>query len=145
MAISLSPEHLVAKYIKSATNGRNISVRLRRIITLILIPIWIISLVWSISMLYQGVTAIRIAEKFDKAIKSEGYHHEYRNGNSQIVPNSVYHDLWQEKLWEAQNNIDLTYYSLLPILFVFIVPWIILRLVFWVIDAKETEQTLKIK
>ncbi len=143
MAINFSPEQLVAKYVKSATNGRSISIRLRRIITLFLFPLWIIAFAWSITMLYQGVSAINTAKKLDKAIKSEKYYYNYNDGKTQWIPSSPYHELWQQNLMLAQGRIVLLYYSPLPILFLLLVPWIGLRLVFWIVNANEVVQERK--
>jgi hypothetical protein len=45
MALKLSPEHLVARYLRSATNGKVLSVRKNRILTLLIFPIWIIAII----------------------------------------------------------------------------------------------------
>ena len=148
MAYSFSPEILVGNYIKSATNGRVISLRLKRILTLILIPLSIAATVYSAIMFYQGVTAIKKVEKLEKALRSErlnNSHYDWNYGKSQFVPNSPFYTLWEQELRNAKDRIDLAYYSPLPISFLLVVPWIILRLVFWIIDAKETEEGSMIK
>jgi len=42
MARNLTPELLIARFFKSATRGRQLSGKLRRILTTILIPMWTI-------------------------------------------------------------------------------------------------------
>lgn len=108
--MKISPEHWVDKFIRSATNGRIVSVKLRRVLTLIVIPIWFLGLIYSLLWLYVGCV--------------NGY---------------IY---WFRPLIEAYNKkiifSELIFSLLAPafyLLICFIIPWIIVRLIFWVIDA----------
>lgn len=108
MPLNLSPELLVAKYIKSATNGRSISVRLRRILSLAFIPIWIFAIYKFISHI---ISTIHIRIRY----------------------NDLYETGFLRMNWPIHLGVTLQFFA-----FIFL-PWIILRVIFWIIDADKTK------
>lgn len=115
MALKLSPEFFVSKLIKLATNGRIISAKFRRILTIILIP------VWGLSIAHIIMSILDIRTKINE-----------HNRNPNDYPDYVLsHNL--------REPIEIIIYMIVLI----VVPWLLLRLVFWVYDAKEIEQEKK--
>jgi hypothetical protein len=135
MALKLSPENWIAGLVKSATNGRIISVRLRRILTLIIIPIWITGLVISI----QGFFDARKATAYynEQKARLDYLNSTYRNDNGRY--DNSRNDYQSGMNW-AEGKMNGYYYGLYFILLCFIIPWLITRIAFWIIDAKEVEQ-----
>jgi len=102
MPSKLSPEHIIARFIKSATNGRSVSPRIRRLITIIIFPIWVIGLLFCLWI------------SIDMIIYNEMIKHPI-----------LFLDF--DEAW------SFLYFILLAI----ILPFIILKLTFWVIDADK--------
>lgn len=137
--MKLSPEFLVAGLIKSATNGRIASVRLRRIITLIIIPVWIAGIAISID---GFITALDASTKykeyewklkrFNQSVRPDGY--IYDNSFNQLK------DDYQSEMWKYERKKDGYFYILYFLLICLIIPWVLTRIIFWIIDAdKATE------
>lgn len=80
MALTFSPESWVAGYIKSATKGTVISIRLRRILTLVFIPIWIGSIVFSIPSYMEAFKAVPKYNRLQE-LKKGGIGLEYDDNN----------------------------------------------------------------
>lgn len=139
MASKLSPEYLIAKYIKSATNGRSISVRLRRILTLVLIPLWIAGLVWSGYMSYEGFKAIRKKNNIEEWLRYARLQYANNNPSMNISENPSILDS-EMQLRTQKDRIDLVYYFPAFLVIGFIIPWIVLRLTFWIIDADKGKE-----
>ena len=146
MTINLSPEVLVRKYIKSATNGKVIPVRIGRLLTLILIPLWIGGVIWSGIMSLEGIKAINKTKRLEEAIRFERKNSKpyYPNGGTMLYESPYLQDL-QQKLTVQQDKRDFVFYFPAYIIIAFILPWIIVKLIFWVIDAKEVVQISKTK
>ena len=100
MPSKLSPENIIANFIKSATNGRAVSPKLRRILTIIIFPIWVLGLAF-----YLWVTIDMI----------------------------MYNDMIKHPI--RFLDFDEAWSIIYFILIAFIIPFIILKLTFWVIDA----------
>lgn len=111
MAIKLSPEYWVGGLIKSATNGRIISARLRRILTIILISIWALS-----------ITQI-IMSILDIKRELNAY-----NKNPHTYPEYI-----------LKHNLKEPIEIIIYVVLFMILPWLIIRLVFWVIDADKAK------
>lgn len=138
MSLHITPEILVAKYIKSATNRRNISLRLIRLLTLLLFTVWIIGFY----LVIQGFINSRDATKeYRQAkVRLEAIDSMYPNDNGRF--DMVRYDL-RSAMLAAERKTDGYYFGIYYILICFIIPWVILRVVFWIVDAKEIEQEKK--
>lgn len=144
MASIITPELWVAKYIKSATNGKTLSIRSRRILTLFLVPIWIAGLVWSVYMTYIGISAYQKVKNIEYSIRETNkFYSRYNSNAGSFTTDPVYLERLESRLSVEQDNKDLIYYLPAFLIIGFILPWIILRLIFWIIDAKEIEQVKK--
>lgn len=130
MRLILSPELLIAKYVKSATNGRIISVRLRRIMTLIIIPIWLGLLIWSAIMTYQGITAFKEIKKIENSIRE----------TNKFYGDANHIGILEVELSRAEDSKDLIYYFPASLILGFIIPWVILRMMYWIIDADKAKE-----
>ncbi len=114
MALRLSPESWIAGLVKLST-GRVISAKFRRILTVILVSVWLLSFVQIIMSLLD--------------IKREVNEH---NKNPHIYPEHILkHNL--------REPIEIIIYMIALI----IVPWLLLRLAFWVIDADKPKEPTK--
>jgi len=114
MALRLSPESWIAGLVKLST-GRVISAKFKRILTIILVPVWLLSLAQIIMSLLD--------------IKREV--NEY-NKNPHVYPEHIFkHNL--------REPIEIIIYMIVLI----VVPWLLLRLVFWVIDAEKVKESSK--
>lgn len=109
MAFKLSPEYLVAKLVKMATNGRVISPIFRRILTIILVPFWI--------LLIRGIilSIINIKEEVD-----------IYNRAPKMYPKEYF-----------QHNLREPIELIIIFLTLIVLPWLIVRLIYWVIDADK--------
>lgn len=171
MAMKLSPELLVTRYLQSAMNGKKLSLRLRRILTLVIIPIWLLGLFQVFVLSEDAVSAIpkyRAIQEFKKG----PFNHDYDDGNSYggHVHRSWYGDgetshqcnfnspFWGEfglyntshfdsvkglvAIAESNQEARLTQFFSLPmfLLVLVLVPWLIIRTIYWVLDAKEQNQ-----
>ena len=138
MALKLSPEYWVGRFIKSATNGKSISVRLKRILTLILIPIWIGGLAWTGYMTYIGITAYQKVKKIEYSIRETNkFYSRYNPNTGSFTTDPYYLNQLESRLAIQQDNKDLVYYLPLFLLIGFVLPWILLRLIFWIVDADK--------
>lgn len=135
MSLHISPEILVAKYIKSATKRRNISLRLIRLLTLLLFTVWIIGFY----LVIQGFINSREATKeYRQAkVRLEALDSMYPNDNGRF--DMVRFDL-RSAMSAAERKTGGYYFGIYYILICFVMPWVILRVVFWIVDAKEIEQ-----
>jgi hypothetical protein len=147
----ISPERLVAKFIKSATNGRTVSVRKRRILTLIAIPIWLLGFACCATCSYNGVKAIftyyeakkNYSPEFDKYMEEDikkmeplaqkTYHNPYLK--LRYVPKDYESEMRRAK----REMFQLLAIPVYLIVF-FILPWVITRLVFWIVDADKVTE-----
>lgn len=130
MRLNLSPELLIANYVKSATNGRIISVRLRRILTLIIIPLWLGLLIWSGIMTSEGISAFKEVKKIENSIRE----------TNKFYGDADHIGILEVELSRAEDSKDLIYYLPAFLVLGFIVPWVILRLIFWIIDADKAKE-----
>ena len=130
MALNLSPELLIANYVKSATNGRIISVRLRRILTLIIIPLWVGLLIWSGIMTFQGVTAFRDVKRIENSIRE----------TNKFYGDAHHTGVLELELYKAEDAKDLVYYLPAFLISSLLIPWLTLRLIFWIIDAENSKE-----
>ena len=130
MRLNLSPELLIANYVKSATNGRIISVRLRRILTLIITPIWLGLLIWSGVMTYQGITAFRDVKRIENSIRE----------TNKFYGDANHTGILEIELSRAKDYTDLVYYLPAFLIISILTPWLILRMIFWVIDADKVKE-----
>lgn len=130
MGLNLSPELLIASYIKSATKGRIISVRLRRILTLIIIPVWLGLLVWSGVMTYQGIKAFRDVKRIENSISE----------TNKFYGDANHVGILEVELSRAKDYTDLVFYLPAFLISSLLFPWIILRLTFWIIDAESNKE-----
>jgi len=131
MAIKISPEIWIAKFVKSATNGRVITVRLRRILTLLILPIWLLGLGITSYYCYKAIIAIpkyNEEKEIMKSIGGVGYYYPTGYANDEMI--SLEEDI--------KGFISIIYYLAIC----FIIPWIILRLTFWIIDADNAKSIL---
>lgn len=142
MSLKLSPEIWVAKYVKSATNGRVISIKLRRILTLVIIPIWLVGFCFMVDYCYDAVIAI---SKYKKANESVQFHQNERKINYGFPANQSYLIPQYESIEnaiadrEASKTKIYGFVSILYYVLVFyMIPWGILRIIFWIKDADKT-------
>ena len=142
MALRLSPELLVAKYVKSATNGKKISIRLKRVLTLILIPVWICGIVWSGYMTFQGLMAYQKIKKIEYSIRETNKNYSRYNPNTgSFTTDQQYLNQLESRLAIQKDNRDLIFYLPAFLVIGFVIPWVILRLMFWIIDANNTKES----
>jgi hypothetical protein len=141
MPLKLSPEYWVMGFVKSATNGKNISIRLRRILTIILTPIWLGGLVWAGYMTYIGVTAYQKVKKIEHSIRETNKHYSQYNPNTGSFTTDPYYLRKLESRLSIENdNKDLVYCLPAFLVIGFLVPWVLLRLIFWIVDADNTKE-----
>jgi hypothetical protein len=110
-----SPELWVARFIKSATNGKTVSIRVRRILTLIVIPIWLLGLIWSLLAFYIG------------CIETYQY---FNLSPSDHFGNYVVIDEYMMRILAIP----------IYLLICFATPWAITRLTFWIVDADKVRE-----
>lgn len=145
-----SPELWVARFIKSATNGKTISVRARRILTLIMIPLWLLGLVWCVTLCYDGTKAIFTYYKLkDEASSDMGEYIKRGLEDQQRIARKMYHNPYltltykppdyEYEMKQAKEDILQLLAFPIYVLIFFVTPWIITRLVFWVIDADNAK------
>jgi hypothetical protein len=148
---NITPEILVARYITSATKGRKTSIKTRRIITLILIPIWLLGLVWGVTLSYKGAKAIftyyeaknNQSPELDKQLQEDVkkmeplaqrmYHNPYLTLS--YAPKDYESEMGKAKGEMFQLLALPTYFLLF-----FALPWVITRLVFWIVDAEKAKE-----
>jgi hypothetical protein len=130
MRLNLSPELLIANYIKSGTKGRIISVRLRRILTLIIIPTWLGFLVWSGAATYQGISAFNDVKRIENSIRE----------TNKFYGDTNHTQLLELELYRAEDAKDLVYYLPVFLIVSLLIPWLILRIIFWIIDAESNKE-----
>ena len=130
MALNLSPEFLIANYVKSATNGRIISVRLRRILTLIIVPLWFGLLVFSGVATWQGITAFRDVKRIQNSIRE----------TNKFYGDANHTGILEIELSRAVDAKDLVYYLPAFLIGSLLIPWLILRAIFWIIDTESTKE-----
>jgi len=135
MALQLSPEILVTKYIKSATKRKNIPLRLIRLFTLLMTLVWIIGLI----LVIQGFIKAKDATKEYKQakVRLEAINSMYPNDNGRF---DMARDEQRSVMWEAERKTGGYYYGVYYLLICFIAPWIVLRLIFWIVDAKNAPE-----
>lgn len=164
-----SSELLVARFIKSATNGRTVSIRTRRVFTLILVPIWLLGLAWSAPFFYDGCKSI--IEYFEIRRNSRIPYEYLSEGTRKVMirdairSESSIADTLDYTTWEIiegreqtpqwvidkinrmsyrQDELDEAKSRMLGMLSLpfyigvfFVMPWVILRLIFWIVDADK--------
>lgn len=118
--MNLSPELLVAKYLRSATKGKMTSLKQIRTWTLILIILWGFML---LSTTFHIYVAIKACPQF----RFEREH--YAGTLAELLPSEAKDNVFG-LIWIA--------YFILSML----IPWIVLRLKFWISEAdKQTNAT----
>lgn len=121
MARKFSPEFIIAGYFKSATGGRELRPLYRRILTIVIIPIWLCGFAWVSYMCYDGI----MAEQYYQ-IHTHSYDAIYY-GSFGYMP-------------EPRLVLDrFVFPALYYLFFCYIGPWAIMRLVFWVVDADKAK------
>lgn len=166
MALRFSPELMIARFIKSATNGRSITIRLRRILTLVIIPIWLLGLVWVVILYIDAINAIpklKLIEEYKKGryhqdmARQEQRKHYLPLSESESSQQSYFnYKFWSDvgiegasefddvndllAIAEANQKSSLQNFFALPIFLVVFVfaPWALLRLTFWIFDADKS-------
>lgn len=135
MAIKLSPEYWIGGLIKSATNGRVIPVKTKRILTSIIIPIWIVGLIICI----QGFTEARKASKYynEQKVRLDALNSTYSRDNGKF--DNSRGDYLSGMRW-AEEKMNGYYYGIYFLLICFVIPWVIVRLIFWVMDSDKTKE-----
>ena len=175
----ISPDLLIAKFIKSATNGRVVTIRTRRVLTLILIPVWLLGLFFTIPIFYEGCKAANayLDAKTDRGIRYQDLPEDYYVGHEmhksmreRFLRNSHPEDTLTAEEWNiiegkepepdwlkeqlesytppvnqaAIDDAKAGMFNLLAlplyVLIFFALPWIVLRLIFWVIDADKAKE-----
>ena len=136
MNSKFSPELIVARYIKSATNGRILTVRMSRLLALIILPIWLVVFILSGIMMYDGIRSfVKLAEIEDHRKISTANIQSSIDQSREIsrIDDEYYYDKIQN-----DNRISVLF---LPafIVICFGIPWALLRLVFWIIDGDNTK------
>ncbi|MGN6400970.1 MAG: hypothetical protein ACTHMD_10980 [Flavisolibacter sp.] len=121
MASKLLPEYWVSGFIKSATNGRTVTVKQRRLITLLAIPIWVIGLIVTIVLVYQAIAA------WPHYIQAKSYYDLYQ---------SDYYNYFNLRYTVYAGAISLVLYLFIC----FIAPWTLLRLASWIKDADNVKE-----
>lgn len=111
----LSPELLVSRYIKSATKGRNVSIRTRRFLTLVLLPIWAMGLLWSLIAFYYGCLDTILYFNLSPADNFGNY---------------VVFDEYLLCIMAIPIYLCIC----------FILPWVVVRLIFWIVDADKAHE-----
>jgi hypothetical protein len=139
MKSNLSPELIIARLIKSATNGRIISVRLRRILTLIIFPIWVIGLSLAIYLLVQASSALSERDEVTNDIRIYEGKARTQKDLEWAYNERVF------SLQKEQSTLDTTIFHGFASVFYFIIlcfllPWLILRITFWIIDADKVKE-----
>lgn len=140
MSLKLSPEHLVVKYINSATNGKVLSIRLGRLLTLIVFPLWIVSLAWAGIMTFEGIKSINKSKALEQSIRFErknNSHYDYNR--STFVAETPYLEMLENKLRGERDKKNLIYYLPVCIVILLFIPWIVLRLIYWVVDSDKSK------
>jgi len=138
MAFKLSPELWVAGFIKSATNGRVISVRFRRILSLIVLPFWILALVIFSLISYTLIINIKENINANHYIKEKISGRE-SSGDMSMQEYDPYNHMAESfrEVETTTSNIKELTWELICIVLILIAPWVLLRLTFWIIDADE--------
>lgn len=135
MALKLSPEYWISGLVKSATNGKKISVRLRRILTLIIIPLWIMGIAISVEGFIKAKEATHKYKHFKSRLESLNMMYPNDNGRFDGTRSD-----YMASMNEAERNTGGYCYWIYFLLLCLIIPWVVARLVFWIIDAKEVGQ-----
>lgn len=130
MALKLSPEYMISKYAKSATNGRSISVRVSRIIILALVALLVVVIVVTIQD-YSKAKEATSRYNLNKA-QLEAINRMYPNDNGKW---DYARDEKLSGMAYAKADMNWYYFPIYFLLILFIVPWVIIRLSFWIIDA----------
>lgn len=96
---------------------------------------WIIGLI----LVVQGFIKAKEATKEYKQakVRLEAINSMYPNDDGRF---DMTRNEWRSVMWEAERKTDGYYYGIYYLLICFIIPWVILRLVFWIIDAKELDK-----
>jgi hypothetical protein len=138
MALKLSPEYLVAGYIGSATNGRILGPRLRRLLTVIIAPFWtllLVGLIFTSIGLYKSFTERSEARQ---DLKEEV--RQYNEGH--LVYDEAYNNFGRaiERIesrttYEIKEQIEILIYLVAAL----IAPWLILKLIYWIVDADKSK------
>lgn len=140
MPLKISPEYLVVKYINSATNGKVLPIRLGRILTLVIFPLWIVSLAWAGAMTFEGIKSLNKSEALEQSIRLERKNNSrYDYNRSTFVTETPYLEMLENKLRVERDKKDLIYYLPTCIVILFFIPWVALRLIYWVADSDKTQ------
>ncbi len=135
MALKLSPDYLVVKYLKSATNGKSISIRLIRVVTLILIALLITGTIVTVNGYLKAKQAAKEynQNKFGLMVLNA----TYKNDNGKW---DYQRDEYLGAMMRAKRNMNWYEFPIYFFLTCFIIPWICIRLSFWIIDAGMGKQ-----
>jgi len=175
MALKLSPEFLVARFVKSATNGRKTSVKLSRILTIIVLPIWLGSIVIATDSYIQAFKAVpkyRTIQNFKKRGINladndtncfGGHSHLSATRDRETTQCCFYSPFWKSvgviapdhrnsvysMVAEAENTQlgEIEKFLHLPyLLLLFVVaPWVIIRIIYWIKDSDKGESENHLK
>lgn len=115
---------VVARFVKSASAGRSVTVRMRRILTFIVIPFWLLGLTWTSINSYH---ATRSTISYYELKGEKRWHHDYGS-------NWPYHIQLE---YEKSGIVGFWTIPLYVFVF-FLLPWVIVRIVFWIKDADKT-------
>ncbi|WP_142684446.1 hypothetical protein [Chitinophaga polysaccharea] len=169
MKIKISPEHWVDRFIRSATNGRSVSGKARRMVVVLLLLICFGGLIYSLLCTYTGIIAIPKYKKAKELLElsqrldhnSYEYHsifgcYPMREGTEVV---SFDAKLWEELGINNPSSLDcgveevayvkqkgqLLKLTTLPILVIstvvlFACIWIVLKIAFWVINADKVKE-----
>lgn len=174
MKIKISPEHWVDRFIHSATNGRSVSGRVRRIIVIFLFLICSTGLIYSLYCTYNGIIAFpkyqKARELLELSKKLDHNSYEYHSvfgcypmrGETEMVRFDA--GLWEDLGINNPNPFDCGVESvaytkqegqvllliaipilIISILMLFTSIWIITRTVFWVKDGDKAKEGRIIK
>lgn len=108
------PERLVHKFILSASNGRSVSPKIRRLLTLVVVPIWTLGLIYSLIWFVVGCI--------------EGKKYWFGTFDERYQVGVTYEELLLAVF------APLIYFAIC-----FFIPWTIIRLIFWVKDADKED------
>lgn len=175
----ISPDLLIAKFIKGATNGRVVTIRTRRVLTLILIPVWLLGLLFTIPIFYEGCKAANayLDAKTDRGIRYQDLPEDYSVGHEmrksmreRFLRNSHPADTLTAQEWNIiegkepepdwlkeqlesytppvdqaaieDAKVNMLNLLALPLygLLLFVIPWIVLRLIYWIVDADKAKE-----
>lgn len=147
--------NLINKFLLYSTRGYRFPERTKRILSIIIIPIWIVGLIFTIIFTIQGVKAIPLYFKAKKLIPAQielSRNSSYNSNNNGLSHYSFNPGPWMEigienptpsSTMMPQRGMEIQLYKmrkclapLIYFLLFFFIPFLILRSIYWVKAAE---------